>query len=156
MFRKLARTILAGAVAALSFVTPGDAHAASGWRKVVVKYSDFEAANTTDTVTLYTTRKFESIERIVMRRDVDFSGGSLTTYTISVGKSGAATKYQAAVDVFTGVSNGDTNSIVTTGPGVEASATAIIATATGSHNLSTATAGQVTFFILVSELPPGI
>ena len=156
MFAKISRLILACAVAALSLVTPGDAQAAGGWRKVVVKYSQFDAADTTDTVTLYTTKRFETIERIVMRRDVDFSGGSLTTYTISVGKAGAVTKYQAAIDVFTGVSNGDTNSIVTTGPGVEPSATAIIATATGSHNLSTATAGQVTFFILVSEMPPGI
>jgi hypothetical protein len=156
MFARIFRLILAAWVLAFSVVASTPAHAAGGWRKVVVKYSQFEAASTTDTVVLYTTKKFETIERIVMRRDVDFAGGSLTTYTISVGKSGAVTKYQAAIDVFTGVSNGNTNSIVTTGPGVEPANTEIIATATGSHNLSTATAGQVTFFILVSEMPPGI
>jgi hypothetical protein len=57
--------------------------------------------------------------------------------------------------VFTGVSNGNTNSIVNVSTGVEAPGTAIIATATASHNVSTATAGKLTFFICTTTLSSG-
>ena len=154
MFNRFAVVLLAAFVFALG----GDvrpAHAGGNWIKKVVPYTQFEAVATTDTVVLYTTRAFESIDAVVMRRDVDFAGGSITSYTVSVGKSGATSKYQSATDVFTGVSNGNTNSIVTAGRGVEASGVSIIATAVASHNLSTATAGGLTFFIFVSTIPPG-
>lgn len=125
------------------------------WVVKVVPYSKFDAGATTDTFTLYTTHGFESIQCVIMRRDVDFSGGAISAYTISVGKSGSVTKYQSATNVFTGATTGDTNSTVTTGPGAEADGTAIIATATSTTaNVSAATAGQVTFWILVSSLPP--
>lgn len=147
-------TRAAVAVALLVAVTlpPTRAHAVANWRTVVVNYSAFDAEDTTDTVVLYTTKNNEVIHQVVMIRDTDFSGGSISSYTVAVGKSGATDKYQTATDVFTGVSNGYTNAISTVGPGVEVAGVAIIATAVASHNCSTATAGKLIFKILVSNL----
>jgi hypothetical protein len=136
-----------------------EAHAVGGnCIKVPVRYSQFDAEATTDTVTLYTTRASEVIDLVVMQRDTDFAGivdagPSITAYTVSVGKSGAVAKYQSATDVFTGVSNGYTNAIVSSGTGAEAAGVAIIATATStSANLNIATAGQLTFWICTTTL----
>lgn len=155
MGRKLKAVVLAAWFLALCLAPPPAHAGAANWVKVSVLYSHFDAAATTDTVTLYTTRGHQQIHQVVMRRDTDFAGGSITTYTVSVGKSGATSKYLPATDVFTGVSNGDTNAIVGQGAGSEADGTALIATATASHNCSTATAGKLTFYILVSAYPPG-
>ncbi len=153
MRQLFSRTFVALAMLVVTSLAPRPAHAVENWVTKVVTFAEFSTASTTNTYTLYTTRANESISRVVMIRDVDFAGGSISAYTVSVGKSGAVTKYQSATDVFTGVSNGYTNAIITTGPGVEIAGVAIIATATStSANLSAATAGRLTFKILVSNL----
>lgn len=149
---KFLRTFLAAVLFAAMLPIP-PAAAASGGTVIVktVKYSDFEAAATTDTVVLYETKGAEVIERVVMIVDTDFSGGSISAYTISVGKSGSATKYLAATTVFTDAANGTANGTVGSTAGIEARGVQIIATATSTTaNLSTATAGQATFLIFVS------
>jgi hypothetical protein len=93
MFRRLGLISLLAAFAfGGSFVAaPSQASAAGNCAPVVVNYSAFDAAATTDTVTLYTTKGFEVIDLLIMRRDTDFSGGSISSYTVAVGKSGATT-----------------------------------------------------------------
>lgn len=151
------RVILAALFAFAPFLAPRPAHAgALNWVKKTITYAQFDAAATTDTVEVYKTKAREKIHAVVMVRDTDFAGTSITAYSVSIGKSGAVEKYLPNTDVFTGVSNGDANSIVAASNSVEASGVSVIATATSvGANLSAGTAGKITVLILVSTLPPG-
>lgn len=123
----------------------------------VLNYSDFEAAATTDTVEVYVVpsgSRYE-IEDVKLERITDFSGGSISAYTISVGVSGAATKFMGAKDVFTGAKATDATAF---GGGATredlAGGTSIIATATStSANLSTASAGKCQVWLKVGAIP---
>lgn len=156
----LFRALLAlGAVLAIaSIFAPPSADAAEERKTFVLTSGMCSTAGTSKAVTIYKGSTDYTVGRVTMIRDTDFAGivdagPSITAYTIEVGKAGNTTKYQAATDVFTGVSNGTANGIVNTGPGIEAAGTALIATCRStSANLNVATAGRVTFKIDVSPL----
>lgn len=151
MIKRLSGMILACLFAVIA--APSDVDASINSITKQVTFAQFSTAATTNNVELYKCPNDCSVHQVVMIRDVDFAGGAISAYTVSVGKTAATTKYQSATDVFTGVSNGTTNAIVTTGPGAEAAGASIRAYATSTTaNLDAATAGKLTFKIYVSAL----
>lgn len=157
--RRIKASFLLALFAGLVLAPPPAKAGAGNWIKKTISYAELNAAATSDNEVIYVTRGNEVIERVIMQRDVDFAGivdagPSVTAATISVGKAGSTTKYLAATDVFTGVSNGYENSVVGTAAGVELRGTSLIATlTTTAANCSVLTAGQVTFYVLVSAAP---
>jgi hypothetical protein len=129
-----------------------DGPAPPKWVQVDLDYTDFAAAATTGTATVYALPAGGVIHGVFIKHSEAFSGGSLSSYTISVGISGSATKYAGAFNVFQAVA--DTTFQLSTTAGMEnfGAATNIIATATGSHNTDTATAGAVSIYLLVSTV----
>ena len=146
MIRRFLTAPLAALI--LCLAVPQSADATVNYTKVSKPYTAWSAASTTGTATLYTTRQAEVFWKVVMVRDTDFAGGAVSAATVSVGKSGSTTKYQAATDVFTGVSNGWTNAIHNITGGGEAAGTAITATLlTTGADTDALTAGKLTFYI---------
>jgi glucose dehydrogenase len=121
------------------------------WVKKTLTYADFEAVATTDDASVYTLPIGATVHQVVIKVNTPFTGGSLSTYTISLGVSGTVTKYLAATSVFSGTAI--TGSTANTAPVSFSGTTDIRAYATGSHNLSTATAGSIDVYALVSVLP---
>lgn len=127
-----------------------------------VRYSQFSTDGGTKSITIWTSDSDVLINRVVMRRDTMFASrpdGSVANVTLSVGKSGDTTKYQAASEVIDGGTGYANGSVITTGPGYEARNTAITITMIttlddgGVVNTSNLTQGQATFIFYVSTLP---
>jgi hypothetical protein len=124
------------------------------WTKYSIGYAALAAAATTNNITLLTLPAKTLITRVVIRHTEAFSGGSLSSYTISVGIAGTLAKYCAAFDVFQAVS-GTAFGVSTVAQTLESftSDTAIKVAAVGSHNLNTATTGSVDIYVQTAELP---
>lgn len=128
------------------------------WIKKTLSYTDFATAATTNTVELFSLPAQGVIHQVILKHSTSFTGGGLTTYTISVGVSGTLTKYLAAANVFQ--ATGDTvlfpasatSPVSQTAISFNATPISIVAAATGSGNLSLATAGSVDVWILTSVL----
>lgn len=122
--------------------------------KVTKTFTDFSFAGLTNDISLYTLGIKEYISDIKIVPTTAFSGGAIASYTLSVGIVGSLAKYAVAANVFTG--NTTTTAVHTPIAGLESlSATTDIrgaAVATGG-NLSTATAGAVTFYLFITTLP---
>lgn len=124
------------------------------WTKVTKTFTDFSAAATNRQISILTLPISGYIHDVKIIPTTAFSGGLIGTYTISVGKAGATTRYSIPTNVFTG--NTTVTDIHTPLVGLESiSATeAITATAlTTVANLDQATAGSVDIHLLVSILP---
>lgn len=124
------------------------------WVKVTKSYTDFSTGGLTNDISIYTLPIKGYIHDIKIVPTTAFSGGLIATYTISVGISGALTKYAIATNVFTG--NTTLNTIHTPLVGLESTSgtTDIRAQAVSTvGNLSAATAGSVDIYLLVSTLP---
>ncbi len=127
------------------------------WTKYTVLYSALSFAGTSNDITLLTLPSKAVVHGVVIKHSVAFSGGSLTTYTLSVGIVGTLAKYIAAFDVFQAVANGTFGASGAAIPGTMpeslGATTAIRVAAVGSHNLSTATAGSADIWVQTSLLP---
>lgn len=123
------------------------------WLKVEKTFADFAAAATTNDIEIYELPAGARIETIIIKHSTAFAGGSLTSYTISAGIVGTLNKYASALDVFQAVAGNVFEDGDVRGMESFTAATSIRAAATGSHDLDTATAGAVTFYLLVSSLP---
>lgn len=124
------------------------------WVEVELDYADFAAAATTSDTECYSLAAGEVILASCIKHSVAFAGGSLSSYTISLGIVGALTKFATAEDVFQAVADGTFQYAAYAG-GPETmgtAATSVRAAATGSHNLNTATAGVVSIYLLVSRM----
>ncbi len=123
------------------------------WVKVTKTRQDFSAASTTNDISIYTLPIKGYIHDVKIVPNTAFSGGGIASYTLSVGISGSLAKYAVATDVFTG--NTTVSAVHTPLIGLESlSATTTIraqATSTGA-DLSDASAGAVTFYLLISVL----
>lgn len=124
------------------------------WIKVTKVFGDFATAGITNSITIYALTAKQYIHDVKVVPTTAFSGGIIATYTISVGIGGSLVKYAAAVDCFTG--NTSTNLVHTPLAGLESlsGSTNILATAVSTvANLNAATAGAVTFYLLISTVP---
>ena len=122
------------------------------WVKITKTFSDFSTASVTNAITIYSLSSKQLIHSTQIVVTTTFSGGTIATYTISIGTGGNATKYSAATNVFTGASL----PAISTSAGLESTsgATNILATAISTiGNLSAATQGSVDIYLLISNLP---
>jgi len=124
------------------------------WLHRQLDYTDLAAAATTNNVEIFELPAGAMIMGSIIKHATAFAGGSLSSYTVSLGITGTLTKFAAAEDVFQAVADGTfqwTN--YTGGPeSMGGAAVSIRAAATGSHNLDTATAGVVDIYLLISQV----
>jgi hypothetical protein len=133
-----------------SFASPIPLGGAPSWVKYTKTFSDFSLGALTNTITLFTLPAGGIIHFNKIKHSVAFSGGSITSYVISMGIAGSETKYAGPFDVFQVV--GNTTFQVAEGIGSESHSAgiAITVTATASHNLDTAAAGSCDFWVYTS------
>jgi hypothetical protein len=129
------------------------------WRKYTVDFEDLAAAATTNDIQLFELPAGGVIHRVVIKHGTAFAGGSISAYTVSVGKAGDLTAYAGAFDAFQTV--GDTvfqhsGNEGTSPDGLEnfGSVTSVrVAAVSTDDDLDAATAGEVDVFVLWSALP---
>lgn len=123
-----------------------------GWTKVTKAHTDFQTAGTTNSITIYTAAAGEIIKNVITDASTGMTGGSIATYTTSVGYSGDNARYVAAFDVFTGSGTSPditlNNDIATWDSTKAITATAI---ATGA-NLDQSVAGSIDFYIQTEKV----
>ena len=123
------------------------------WVKVATKtFTDFSTAGAANTIASgYLLPANGVITGCQVIPTVAFSGGTIATYTVSVGISSSHLKYAIATNVFTGFTLSAPNVL----PGIESTSTttSITLTATATVGLLNAsTAGSVDIWLLVSVL----
>lgn len=122
------------------------------WIKITKTYTDFSTAGLTNEISIYTLPAKGIIHACQIFPSTVFSGGTIASYTISVGISGNATKYGVAANVFTGATLSTINALI----GIESMSgtTSIKATAISTVGLlNAASAGSVDIYLLISQLP---
>lgn len=131
----------------------------TNWERVaVLAFGDFSAGATTKTVAIHTPRENIELEDVMVERITDFSGGSTSSCTVQVGVAGSTAKYMAASDVFTGAKATAARTLGSATASVKPrdivpAGTAINILMTGSHNLSTLTAGKLAVFVKKGAAP---
>lgn len=122
------------------------------YREFTIPYTDLTAAATTQNVTLMTLPKFGKVLGVTIKHSTAFAGtGPWTSCTVSVGSSGDPTAHAGAFDIFQAVGDTvfqDSDQYKS----LSNAAYSIIAKFTASHNVSTATAGQVDIRILYMDV----
>jgi hypothetical protein len=133
---------------------PGDDHPHPLWDKYTLSYADLAAAALQNDVALFGLPARGMIKDVVIKHSAAFGGGSIASYTLSVGIAGNFTKYAPAFDVFQ--APGNTVFQLSTVQGLEnfGAVTPIRAQAiaTGA-NLNAATQGSVDIWVLWTTLP---
>lgn len=121
----------------------------TNWERVaVLAFGDFSAGATTKTVAVHVPRGNIELEDVMVERLTDFSGGSTSSCTVQIGVAGSTAKYMAASDVFTGAKATAARTLGSATASVKPrdivpGGTTINILMTGSHNLSTLTAGKL-------------
>jgi hypothetical protein len=124
------------------------------WTKHTVTFSDLAAASTTNSITLFAANAKTVITGVIIKHSASFTGGSLASYTVSVGQSGSNAQFASAFDVFQAASNtafqsSDEQQITDFASTINVTVTA---TSTGG-NLNAATQGSVDIWVLSGTLP---
>lgn len=124
------------------------------WTKYTKTFTNLSAAALTNDIELFQLAAKEMIHAVLIKASTAFSGGTIATYTVSVGPTGTLAKYGIALDVkqATGATVFGMNLL----PGIESfsGATSIrIAAISTIANLNAATAGSVDVWVLKSTLP---
>jgi hypothetical protein len=124
------------------------------WTSYTVTYSDLAAAAGSNQITLATLPAKTVLHGVALKHSAAFGGGTIATYTVSVGLAASPTKYASAFNVFQ--APGDTVGQLSVGGYVENFAAStdvkISAVATGGM-LNAATSGSVTVWLLTTKLP---
>lgn len=127
------------------------------WTKYTVLHEALQTNGLTNNITLFSLAAKTMIHKIVMKQTTLFTGGTIATYTLSIGITGNLAKYIAAYDVKAAV--GDTvfgvssTSINST---LEAFASAVdikLAAISTVGNLNASTQGAVDIYVQTSKLP---
>ena len=121
-------------------------------KRFTITHSDLTASASTQSITLFTLGAGSKILGVNIKHSTAFSGGSLTSMTVSVGSSAAGNDgFATAFDIFQTV-----GATVLQETAEFKSATSVsqsvTATFTGSHNVDTATAGSVDIDVLVMDV----
>ncbi len=121
------------------------------WEKITVDESAFTAAATSEDIELFVLPAGGVIHAVKIKHSTAFSGGSVASFTVSVGITGNLTKYATAFDVFQATSGtafqlstvvGSENHGATTSIRIEATST--------GDDVVAATAGSVDVWVLTS------
>ena len=120
------------------------------YRRFTIGFADTITVSTTHTQTLFTLGARDKILGVEIKASTAFSGGSLTSVTVSVGVSGSVTTFASAFDIFQTVGDTVLQETDQFKSGSRA-ALSVIATFVGSHNMSTATAGAVEIGLLIAD-----
>jgi hypothetical protein len=119
------------------------------WHKYTKAYTDFSTAALTNNIDLFTLPAGGVIQAVKLKHSVAFTGGAISSYTISVGITGTLAKYLAAFNVFPAVTATNHSHGNTIGGESHTASTVIKAAATSvGANLSAATAGSVDIWVL--------
>lgn len=121
------------------------------WIKITKAYTAFSTAGLTNDIEIYSLPAKGVIHSSQIVLTTAMSGGTIASYTLSIGISGNLVKYAAATNAFTGFSLAQPSVLA----GIEStsSATSIRAAAISTVGLlNAATAGSVDFYLLVSSL----
>ena len=129
------------------------------YQSFIKTHADYTAAATTSDSPLWTAPYPCVVRGVVMNLVTDFSGGSVSACTISVGKNGAETGLLAATNCFTGASNGYANATLGTGNTAlqvffnkgDVLDTRVTTTTDNAVNLD---AGMVQFLVDICPVPP--
>jgi len=140
-------TAFANAGAAVALTVPF-------WTKYTVTYTQLSAAALTNNIQLFSLGARQTVHAVVIQHTASFTGGAIATYTLSVGITGTLNKYASAFNVFQAPGNTvlqSSGGAFTENTGASTSVR-VAATSTGA-NLSAATAGSATIWVLTSTLP---
>ena len=121
------------------------------YKKVTKTFTNFSAAALTNDIEIYSLPANGVLRVVIQDVATTFSGGTIATYTISVGIAGQLALFAIAFDVKTGVVNTqatDNIYINKTGAAVSIRAAAITTVA----NLDAATQGAINFHLEISQL----
>lgn len=123
------------------------------WVKVTKTFTDFSTAGLTNDIEIFSLPAKSIIISAQLVPTTAFTGGLIATYTVSVGKAGALTKYAIATDVFTGFPLPSISGISPLGIESTSGATSIRAQAISTvGNLNAATTGSIDIYLLISNL----
>lgn len=112
--------------------------------RFILTYADLTAAATTQTIKLMALTKGTFVKWTRIKSTTAFSGGGLTTMTVSVGTTaGSATTFCAAYDIFQSVTDAHMQGVAATATQATYAADTLNAYFTGSGNVNLATAGVV-------------
>lgn len=121
------------------------------WKKFTVGFAALAAAALTNDIEVYSLAAGEVIHGVKIKHSAAFSGGTLASYTVSVGIVGNLVKYASAFDVFQATSNTTFQLSNSFGSENHGAATSIrLAAVSTGDNLNQASAGSVDVWILVS------
>ncbi len=123
------------------------------WVKYTLSYSDFSTAGTSNSITLHSLIAKQVVHAIIIKHTTAFSGGSISSYKVKVGVSGNTNKYATEFDVFQTVTDTTGETYMLLKMEDFGGAVNLLATATASHNLDTATAGSVDIWVFKTTLP---
>lgn len=123
------------------------------WTKYTIAHTDLQAPSGSNNITLFTLPAKTMLHKVILKHSTAFAGTGITSYQLSLGISGAATKYAANFDVTQVVS--DNARSITTADDIESfsSGTSMLLQATANANLNQSTAGSVDIWIMTSLLP---
>jgi len=124
------------------------------WTSYTVTFANLSAAALTNSITLATLPAKQVLHAAVIKHGTAFSGGTIASYTVSVGLAATPDKYATAFNVFqaTGASVGQLSHALFCEN--FSGTTPILLTATSTVGLlNAATAGSVTIWLLTTFLP---
>lgn len=128
------------------------------WTKVTKTYSDLSAGGTTNDIEVYSLPAKSVLHAVAMKHSVQFSGGTISQYALTVGLTGQLARYTpTTLQAASAVSSSNFVDSATANlpePRDFTSATSIRLSATSvGGNLNAATQGSVDVWVLVSALP---
>lgn len=128
------------------------------WIKITKLYSDFATAGLTNDIEIYSLSAKQVVHSAVIHHTAAFVGGTIASYTMSVGSGTPFVNYIAASNVFQAAGNTvifpAISAPIAQLPQNFGASTSIRAAAISTVGLlNAATAGSVDFYLLVSNLP---
>lgn len=125
------------------------------WLKITKTFSDFSTAGLTNNIEVYSLPAKAVIHSIIMKPTTVFSGGTIATYSISVGRTGVLDYFMLGADMKSSASSTTFYNSETFPQPMDFSSVASIRAQAISTvgNLNTATQGSADFYLLISNLP---
>lgn len=124
------------------------------WTKYTKTFSDFGGGGATETESLVTLPANATVQGVIVKHSVAFSGGTCSALTVEVGISGNTAKYSSAFDVFQAVANTAKQSSNVLDVEIASISLDALFTSTGcTTDIADFTAGSVDIWVLSITLP---